>query len=184
MIFEDEKLNLSKISFNERHEFYNCTFSSQDLKELKVTDSFFDECIFKNIDLSNCSLTNSKFSDCTIEESKLIGINWTSISSLMNCTFNKCILDYSIFNSMKLSKNKFIHSSIKEADFSESELESVEFCFSDLYATNFSGSNLKKSDFRNATNYSIDPAFSNIKKAKFSLPEAINLLKSFDIIVE
>jgi hypothetical protein len=43
---------------------------------------------------------------------------------------------------------------------------------------------LTKADFRKAFNYGIDFKFNNLKKAKFSLPEAIALLTSLDIILD
>ena len=53
----------------------------------------------------------------------------------------------------------------------------------DLLGTTFHQCNLTKSDFRNAKNYMIDLQTNNVKNAQFSLPEAMNLLQSFDIIL-
>ena len=37
---------------------------------------------------------------------------------------------------------------------------------------------------RGAINYMIDPTENSIKKAKFSFPDVVNLLRSFDIEIE
>jgi hypothetical protein len=39
-------------------------------------------------------------------------------------------------------------------------------------------------DFREAFNYDIDFKFNKLAKAKFSIPEALSLLNSLDIILE
>jgi fluoroquinolone resistance protein len=52
---------------------------------------------------------------------------------------------------------------------------------------NFSGKNLEGRVFASCTlavRYNIDPQTNKIKKAKFSLPEAIGLLRGFDVIIE
>jgi len=53
----------------------------------------------------------------------------------------------------------------------------------DLTGTIFHNSDLSKADFSNASNYDIDPKTNKIKKAKFSLPEALQLLRGFDITI-
>ena len=80
---------------------------------------------------------------------------------------------------------------MKKASLKESKIWNVHFTNTDLYYANFTDTdllgsrfhrcNLTRADFRDAKNYMVDLSSNIVKKAKFSLPEAVELLKSFDI---
>lgn len=70
---------------------------------------------------------------------------------------------------------------VRDVYFTETNLTEADFSDADLQGTIFHQCNLTKADFRGAKNYAIDPLSNQIKKAKFSFPEAISLLRSFDI---
>lgn len=75
----------------------------------------------------------------------------------------------------------FIGSKVKECYFTNTNLTEADFSNVDFFGTVFHNSDLYKADFSTALNYNIDPRTNNIKKAKFSLPEAVGLLRGFDI---
>lgn len=75
----------------------------------------------------------------------------------------------------------FEGSQLKECDFKETLLPEGNFNGCNLEGTLFHHCDLKGADFRNAVNYAIDPLVNQIKKAKFSIPDALSLLKGFDI---
>ena len=54
----------------------------------------------------------------------------------------------------------------------------------ELEETEFLESNLQKADFRNATEYKIDIMTCNLKGARFSFPEAINLLNVLKVKID
>jgi uncharacterized protein YjbI with pentapeptide repeats len=70
---------------------------------------------------------------------------------------------------------------LREVYFTNTDLQEADFTETDLLGTLFHQCNLTQSDFRNAKNYGINIQTNNLKKAKFSFPEAINLLKCLDI---
>ncbi len=68
-----------------------------------------------------------------------------------------------------------------ECDFIEVDLEGASFKESILRGSIFEDSNLMKANFIDAQDYNINIERNRIKKAKFSSPEVISLLNSFDI---
>ena len=78
----------------------------------------------------------------------------------------------------------FQGSKLSECDFNETLLSEANFKGCDLEGTLFHQCDLKGADFREAVHYSIDPQANLIKKAKFSIPDALSLLKGFDIALE
>jgi uncharacterized protein YjbI with pentapeptide repeats len=181
-IFNDETFN--ELLPYQTSEFINCSFEFIDFSSMNLSLSKFIECKFSNCNLSNVSLKNTSFRDIKFTDCKLIGLNWSETQVLSLVEFKNSILDFCIFQSLKLAGTKFINCSIKEADFYEATLTKAEFSESNLSQTSFNKANLAGADFIDATGYFIDPRVTNIKKAKFKLPEALSLLQSFEIVLE
>lgn len=78
----------------------------------------------------------------------------------------------------------FSGSKIKESHFTDTALMCANFEDVDLTGTLFHNCDLSKADFSKAINYDIDPRTNKIKKAQFSLPEAVGLLRGFEITIE
>jgi uncharacterized protein YjbI with pentapeptide repeats len=68
--------------------------------------------------------------------------------------------------------------------FTDSNLEGAQFPKCNLMGAVFSNTNLIKASFVSAENYAIDITANQCKGAKFSLPEAINLLTPFGVHIE
>lgn len=183
-----ENLTINQESFQQSikdsQEYIECTFRGVDFTSERLTLYKFIDCIFEKCNLSNVDVKNATFRNCEFIESKLLGINWVSTQTLAHPKINQCQLDYGIFNSMILKKCEITNSSLKEVDFHGTDLTGSDFSGSDLYGANFTRANLTNCDFRGAKNYSIEPIYTIVSKAKFSLPEAISLLKSFDVTIE
>ena len=165
-------------------EFINCTFNLVDFTSINLSLSKFIECHFIRSNLSNISLKNSTFRDINFNECKLIGLNWSEVQLLFAPSFIDSILDFCVFQSLKLNGVHFKNCSLKEVDFDETNLTKALFSESNLSKSTFTKANLSQADFRNAYNYFIDPKETNIKKAIFNLPEALNLLHALDITLE
>ncbi len=73
---------------------------------------------------------------------------------------------------------------IFDCDFLETNLTKSSFENSDLKNSLFHQCNLSFVSFINSVNYKIDPNQNTFKKTKFSMPEVVNLLDSFDIEIE
>lgn len=73
---------------------------------------------------------------------------------------------------------------LENIGFSEANLCQAEFLDCNLNQSAFNQSNLEKADFRSSYNFYINPEINRFKQAKISKEGALNLLKSYQIILE
>jgi len=188
------------MKFN-KDSYYQEKFKGLVFEKNKVSEKEFEECIFVNCaftdckflgcrfigcKFSGCSLSANDFTDChfvdvSFKSSKTIGVDWTKAARVVDLLFEDCQINYSNFSMIKLPKSGFTSCEAKEVDFSEADLSGSDFSGSDLKRSIFSRTNLVKADFRDAKNYSIDVKNNSVKGAKFSLPQALSLLDSFEV---
>lgn len=164
--------------------FIECTFESCDFTGSSLRNAKFENCSFRNcniglVKLDGCVFQQAKFIDCKIVGAEFYKCNKTFFSA----NFKDCNLHYCNFSDLNM-KNATISGKVKECHFTQTILTQAVFDDVDLAGTLFHKCDLSKADFTTAYNYSIDPLSNKIKKAKFSLPEAVNLLRMFDIIIE
>jgi fluoroquinolone resistance protein len=165
-------------------EFVDCQFDSLDMTELVFRNMKFVDCTFSKCNLSNANFSSSTLRSPVFKNSRLLGINWCSCDTFSTPKFTDCQLDYSVFMGLKLSQSIFEGCSLKDVDFSEADLVKSNFYQSSLENASFNKANISQADFRAAKDYNIDPRFTLLKKTKFSMPEAMTLLRSMDIILE
>ncbi|WP_272856871.1 pentapeptide repeat-containing protein [Aequorivita todarodis] len=160
--------------------FIGCNFSNSSLAEIR-----FSECEFLDCNFSNANLKNTSFQDVQFKNCKMLGLQFDACNGFgFATTFDTCQLDHSIFYKMKLSRSSFINCQLQSVDFSEADLKHSKLLSCNLQNATFLNTNLEMADFRNATNYSINPAQNRLKGAKFSLPEVVGLLDSYQIKIE
>ena len=184
--FENNIFNAEDFSLdtNKNAEFVGCHFIGIDLSALNFSRLKFIDCEFIECNLSNSTLKSAVFRGVSFKKSKLIGINWTETTTLAACYYAESLLDYGVFQGANLKGFSFIDCKMLEVDFSEAQLSKSSFTGSMLRGASFNKANLNEADFRGASEYFIDVRYSTIKKAKFSMPEALTLLSSLEIIVE
>ncbi len=185
--FENEKFGPDKAedlySLNQA-EFFDCQFESMDFTALNLASFRFIDCTFSKCNFSNALLRGVNLRSPVFKECKLLGLNWTELTTFIAPYFENVQLDYSVFQEMNLVKAIFKNSSLCEVDFSGANLVKSDFTLSKLPRASFSRADLSEADFREATDYYIDPRETKIKKAKFSLPEALSLLDVFDVVIK
>ena len=168
-----------------KREFEQCTFKDCDLSDSTFTYNRFTECVFIGCNLSMMKLANTSLRDVTFKHCKLLGVNFSECEDfLFSVRFENCMLDYASFMKKKMTKTKFIHTSLKQVAFTNVNLSNAVFDNCDLADAVFNGTDLKEADFRTANNYIIDPELNNIKKAKFSLHGVVGLLAKYVIHIE
>lgn len=178
-------LNLKKSTLTRKH-FEACLFDNCDFSEAELAYCHFIECEFINCNLSLIKPNFSKFNAVKFIDCKAVGVNWTraawaSIGIAYPLHFERCLLHDSSFFGLALQNTVFIECEIHNADFGETNCESADFSYSDLQDTSFHHANLGAANFEEAKNYHIDILNCNVKQARFSLPEAVQLLSSLDI---
>lgn len=182
--YENERIDLAELETCEGVEFVECEFTGQDFQGASLKGAKFIECSFEKCNLSNCSLTGTSLRDVTFKGSKLLGLNFTICTTLNELSFEDCLMDLCIFQSLKLKGTRFVQCSLKGADFSEADLSKSFLNQSNLAETLFNNADLREADLREAVNFYIEPEWTKIKGARFSMPEAMTLFKGLGIIVE
>ncbi len=136
-------------------------------------------------------LDHSEFVRCRFTKSKIVGVDWTKASwkrtSLLQQSeigFEECSINYSTFIGLDLTGMKMVDCLANEVDFSETNLQNAVFNRTNFSNSRFSNTNLTEADFTNAIHYDIDIKNNLVKNARFSMLEAISLLKSLDVIIE
>lgn len=171
-------------------DFTACVFDHCTFTECTFSRCSFTDCRFRACDLSLVRVHGSRFTDVRFAASKLVGIDWTKagdavISRLfLSVHFDDCLLSYASFFGLSLRRARFVGCTAREVDFREADLTEADCTGTDFADSKFHHTNLTKADFRRATNYTIDPTANTIAKARFSLPEAVALLRGFDIAIE
>lgn len=166
--------------------FYDCEFAHCNLSEGKLIDCKFDDCRFVECNLSLARVKGSAFREVTFKSCKLVGIDWPSarwpsvaLTGLVE--FDECILNSSSFFGLYLQELKLEACQAHDVDFTEADCEYASFMQTDFTNSTFHQTKLVKADFTDAINYRIDVFTNKITGAKFSLPEAVNLLESLRI---
>ena len=177
--------DLSFIDMNlAEHVFEDCVFINCDFKSVVLDKSRMIDCRYEACDLSNISLTSATMRGLAFVNCKLLGVQWPQVEQLVNLSFTECNLNYCNFVGMKLKKIVFNKCFLREVDFSHSDLAESDFREANLLNARFNGSSLLKADFRRAIDYQINPLANKIQGARFSLPEAQELLIGLGIILD
>lgn len=185
--------NIQDLDFSkeklESKEFDNCIFIECNFSETTFFKCKFYECLFKSCNLSLVDFSQSSFFDTVFENSKAIGINWTKanwpkvkLSSPLQ--FYQCTLNYSSFFGLYIREIRIEECIAEEVDFREADCASANFKQTDFLNAQFMKTNLEKADFTDAIQYHIDVFSNSIKGAKFSVPEAMNLLNCLEIEIK
>jgi uncharacterized protein YjbI with pentapeptide repeats len=167
-------------------EFEDCSFVSCNFSETKFVKCKFLECTFRSCNLSVISVAGCSFGDVSFEESKVIGVNWTQanwprIRLNSPFRFDKSILDNCSFYGLGLKGLAMVECKAREADFRHADCSEANFTHTDFAGSMFGSTNLSRADFSEARNYNIDISNNVIKKARFTWPDAMNLLRHLDI---
>lgn len=171
-----------------RREFDRCAFADCAFTETAFSLCRFRDCIFKECDLRLAQLRGSTFVNTRFEKSKVTGVDWTVTTwpdggLFTPVHFNECDISLSSFFGLNLKKTQIIRCTAKEVNFSEADLTQADCTFTDFAESHFLHTNLTEADFTHATNYTIAAGTNTLKKTKFSLPEAVRLLHSLDIVL-
>lgn len=164
--------------------FLSCTFTGCDFSESVLRNVKFTSCTFTNCNLSLAKLEGCRFQEVEFIDCKIVGAEFFKCEkTFFSPSFKKCLLQYCNFSDLNLKNASFSSSRLLESHFTNTVLNGADFKDADLSGTLFHNCDLCKADFSTAVRYNIDPQTNKIKKAKFSLPEAIGLLRGFDITI-
>ena len=148
----------------------------------------FRDCVFRASDLSFVRFDGCKFANCRFESCDLISIDWTQAAwpkawLREPVHYIECALNHSLFIGVSLRGVTMTRCVARNVDFEDCDMTRADCRFTDFTESRFLHTNLTQADFTGATNYVISAAANTLKKTKFSLPEAMALLYSLDIVL-
>lgn len=169
-------------------EFYDCSFEACSFIGTSFEKCRFVNCAFTDCDLSLIQVPGCSFTATRFEKSKLVGIDWTralwpehTLDGAIG--FSGCALSHSTFIGLNLPGIRIRDCTAVDVDFREARLAEVDFGGTTLSESLFLGTDLHGADFSQARDYRIDARENKIQGAQFSLPEALSLLYSLDIVL-
>ena len=168
--------------------FGDCSFTKCTFTEATFSRCVFVNCAFRGCDLGLVRVPNTNYVNCRFVDSKVIGVDWTEAGGLqsklpLSPAFQGCNVSYSTFFGLSLPRLVLERCIAYEVEFGEADLSDGVFTGTDFQGSTFHHTNLTRADFSDARNYTIDPTANTLKQAVFSLPEAVSLLRGFDVIV-
>ena len=191
-IFDEEFMNLDQPSdIFEGVIFNDCTFLDCNFNDASFKDCGFDGCQFIHCDLSLVKLAQTFFKNTTFRHCRMMGINWCqadwikqSLLLKKRIGFDDCLIDHSLFIGLDLQETTFMNCKARQVDFEGANLAGADFSSTDLEGARFVHCDLSRANFTSALNYTINAGQNKLHETRFSLPEAIYLLHSLDIILE
>lgn len=184
-----ENLKFNGEVFRNFH-FEDCTFKGCNFDECELTQCFFSDCFFDKCVITNLKVSgNSQIQFCTFSNCQLIGINWNELLPSGRFAdpikkFQNCCLKYNTFTNINFRKFVFSENEISHSMFAECPLVEAKFKRCNLDKTEFLHCDIQKADFREAIGYQVDIMTCKMKNAKFSFPEAVNLLNALGVKID
>lgn len=166
------------------HSFNHCIFQNCNFTECVLWNAKFVGCTFKACNLSLIKTDGCKLQDAYFEDCKIVGVEFFKCEKrFFSIKVKNSFLQYCNFADLNMKHTSFQASRLKECYFTNTCLIEADFKDTDLSGTLFHNSDLTKADFCGSKNYEIDVRANKVKKAKFSFPEAMGLLRGFEIEV-
>ena len=169
-------------------DFEECTFRACVFLETRLRGCRFLNCTFQACNLNLIGVKDSTFVNTAFQDSTLRGVNWTEAAWAKRGLFNtlrfgQCVIDHSTFSGLALKQIQLVQCLARNVDFTDADLTQANCTGTDFAQSRFFHTNLTKADFSGASHYAIAANLNTLKKTKFTLPEAVALLYSLDIIL-
>lgn len=193
-------------------EYCGETFSKLDRAGEGLSSRLFEDCLFTGCRLEGALVENCQFSGCRFEGCKitapkfratqmlscdfadcaLSGVDWSALlderkremgflpfDSLSGCSLRHCV-----FFGLDLKSFNFSRTDLSGSVFDGCHLEGASFQECRLGGASFAQNDLSGADFRGAEEYFFSLESNRVKGARFSLPEAVNLLSALGVVIE
>lgn len=157
------------------------TYANDDLLDDDLEGVTFEHCQFVGTNMTGVQLVEVTFENC-----KLSGIDFRKCRAFpsIDMRFVDCVLDGCNFSDLVLKNQSFVACELRRCTFVRTNLAGADFSHSDLTESLFHACDLTRADFSRSKKYAVDPVGNKITNAKFSLPEAVSLLRGFDIDIK
>lgn len=182
----------------------NVKLEDEIVDSAEFIDCEFKNCVFEGVTLNRCTLSGCRFVECNIISIKaqysqikntefygcnLIGVHWNELMPTGRIIepiskLSECFLKYATFTNMSFMCFDFSSNIIQESAFDECNLRESNFKGCRLERTQYTNCDMRKADFRETSGYQIDIKSNKLENARFSFPEAINLLNCLGIKID
>lgn len=172
--------------------FEDCYFENCRLTQQEVSNCMFSGCRFVSCRIAAPKLKGTQMLACEFENCDLSGMDWLALmdqrklemgflpfDSLKGCSLRHCV-----FFGLDLKGIDLTGADLTGSVFDSCNLESAKFGDCKLGGVTFAQNNMCKADFRGAVDYYFSLEGNRITGARFSLPEAVNLLSALGIVIE
>jgi uncharacterized protein YjbI with pentapeptide repeats len=164
--------------------FEDCTFDHCALQGRELRRARFLDCVFDTCDLAVAKVPDCTFARVKLKNCRLSGINWSMTEKLESVSFEDCQMRDATFIGVRLDDCTLERCIAHGATFREASLVKASFRDSELVRAEFVNCDLRGADFRGAIGYAISVTENRLQNARFSLPEAVSLLKGLGILLE
>jgi uncharacterized protein YjbI with pentapeptide repeats len=162
--------------------FSKCTFTGCDFSGLRLASTRFEDCRFTDSNLSNIVVDHTRFDDAAFTRCKLVGLNFGLSDPLtFGLSLTQCLLRYVNFSQLRWKRAILTDCDAFDSDFGGAKLLGADLTRTRFHACRFTGADLSGADFSHATGYDLDVRTEKLTRAKFTLPEAMNLLAPFGV---
>ncbi|RSK37666.1 pentapeptide repeat-containing protein [Hymenobacter metallilatus] len=168
-----------------QREFEQFHFIGFDLSQADLSGRRFSECLFENCNLAGTTLANTALQNVAFTGCKLLGLPFTACRDMLfDVHFERCQLDYASFWGKAMPNTRFLHCSLREADFTRADLTGAIFQDCQLHGAVFSQTTLRGADFLSAQDVVLDPELNDVKQARFALQSLPGLLSKYGLVIE
>ena len=172
--------------------FEDCLFQDCRFTEQTVRNSRFSGCRFENCHIlvpvcQGVQLLSCDFADCSlsgIDCSALLDERKRDMGFLPFGSLTGCSLRHCVFFGLDLKKFCFAGADLSGSIFDGCDLTEADFSGCRLSGATFTQNTLCRADFRGASDYFFSLEGNQVKGARFSLPEAVNLLPALGIVLD
>lgn len=164
-------------------EFYRCTFENCQFQESRWSRTVFESCLVRGSNVTRARFQATGLREVRFENSKLIGIDWSDVSSNPELSFMECGLSYCSFVGLSLRKTPFLKCVARESNFYDLDLTDSAFTGTDLSGSNFRGCMLIRTDFSETTGAFLDPSVNKLKDTRVPIETAVGLARNLGMLV-
>ena len=172
--------------------FEDCLFTDCRLTEQTIRNCQFSGCQFQRCRITAPVFKGTQLLSCGFDHCDLSGVDWSALvderkremgflpfDALTGCSLRHCV-----FFGLDLKGFDFSGADLSGSFFDGCNLEEASFRGCRLGGVSFAQNNMSGADFRDAADYLFSLEGNRVKGARFSLPEAVNLLSALGIVLE
>lgn len=170
-------------------EFEACTFDKVSLVRTTLQGCRFLDCRFANSDLSLIRPVDTLLGGCFVEDSRLLGIDWTlarwpAVGLAEPNVFQRCDVSMSTFAGLHLEGLQLENCRAHDTSFREAHLARANLSGTDCLGADFTGADLSGARLVDTRHLFLDPTSTRLQGAVVDPVVALQMLSNLGVTVE